>query len=790
MPSEQQYLSQCPNCASQIDVTALEPFAKINCPGCRQTVRVRRKFDQFVIIKQIGEGGMSRVFEAEDESLGRRVALKILNRTYSKDAARMAQFQQEALITARVTHPNVIKLYSAGFDQGNFFIAMELVSGGSLEARIKRDGQVPEKDALRIGRQVAEGLRAAYRMGLLHRDVKPQNILFTEEGVAKVVDFGLALFADRKDETGEIWATPYYVSPEKIIENHEDFRSDLFSLGATLYHALTGKPPHDANTSSIEELRMIKCRRVALEESDIKFAPRTLHIIDKLTAFDPAQRPESYDDAVDQLRLAEGLSEHTIMSTMSWRRKIAFVAAGALVLAYGIGWLAQTLTAPKGGTYTSSTSLAQSDLTGDGKTVSAGQRVPAERYLDARKLFLEGKLAEAEKRFRGIIEEQPSQPTLNRARIHAAIIALISGEKGRAKKLFIDLRDDTDTSSSGLHGNDNSAFYVQLGKRMADEFGLKTYAATLDYAPQSEAALGWLTHGIAQWYLGSLPQARACFQKFQSITQTDPTLLWLNEYHQLIAPYLADAEVFTALKAPDSSMTEEQLQAVLDATQKARKQLKLPGPLPATLEQRIAQLKTAIATQHRTAQTSDLKAQAQHRREELQQFSEINKQLPLARLFDFSPSVEILTDLQFDLPEVRAAADSRLYLYKGAVEFTQLLFKDIAGKSWTGRVQRREGPPLDGRVTAISHTSITLSLARGALTIPMNDVAPETLIDIAQAFSNTVTDSTEYYHRQELIVLFARATGQEQTASATASQLMAENRAFRARWLNVLQSGG
>ena len=121
---EQQYLSQCPACGAQIDVTALEPFAKIQCPSCREAVRVRRRFDQFAIVREIGEGGMSRVFEAEDETLGRRVALKILNRKYSGDLARMAQFQQEALTTARVTHPNVIKLYTVGFDQGHFFIAM------------------------------------------------------------------------------------------------------------------------------------------------------------------------------------------------------------------------------------------------------------------------------------------------------------------------------------------------------------------------------------------------------------------------------------------------------------------------------------------------------------------------------------------------------------------------------------------------------------------------------------------------------------------------------------------
>ncbi|HRH95664.1 MAG TPA: hypothetical protein PLB55_06995, partial [Prosthecobacter sp.] len=106
---EQSYLSTCPVCQAQIDVTSLEPFTKLKCPFCGQMVRVRRRFDHFMIIRQIGEGGMSRVFEAEDETLGRRVALKILNRQYSRDSVRLEQFRQEAHITASVTHPNVIK---------------------------------------------------------------------------------------------------------------------------------------------------------------------------------------------------------------------------------------------------------------------------------------------------------------------------------------------------------------------------------------------------------------------------------------------------------------------------------------------------------------------------------------------------------------------------------------------------------------------------------------------------------------------------------------------------------
>ena len=213
------------------------------------------------------------VFEAEDETLGRRVALKILNRTYSRDAARLEQFRQEALITASITHPNVITLYSVGYDQGYFYLAMELVGGGSLEQRIRRENKLTEGDALRIGHEVAEGLRAAQHQGLIHRDVKPANILFTETGTAKVVDFGLALFTDRgPDKSAEIWATPYYVAPEKILQNEEDYRSDIFSLGATLFHALTGSPPHQVDTHAIEELRRIKSRRVTLGDSGLRFA--------------------------------------------------------------------------------------------------------------------------------------------------------------------------------------------------------------------------------------------------------------------------------------------------------------------------------------------------------------------------------------------------------------------------------------------------------------------------------------------------------------------------------------
>jgi hypothetical protein len=309
---------------------------------------------------------------------------------------------------------------------------------------------------------VAEGLRAAERMGLLHRDVKPANILFTEDGTAKVVDFGLALFTQQKDESAEIWATPYYVSPEKVIDNEEDFRSDLFSLGASLYHALTGKPPHKANSANLHELRMIKCRRVSLEDTGMAFSPRTIHTIDRLLAFKPEERPDSYDAAVDLLRLAEGLTDRALMSRLSFRRKAAIGAAAAVVLAYGIGWFTRNLTSKPAVTYTTAP-IAQKDLTGDTITLHAGQQTIADRFLEARKVLLNGDFQGAGKRFDSIIQDGARQPTLNWARYNAALCAMIAGKKPRAQELFSSILADAGSGTDRV-----SLFFRKLGTQMSE----------------------------------------------------------------------------------------------------------------------------------------------------------------------------------------------------------------------------------------------------------------------------------------------------------------------------------
>src|SRR5438309_8334056 len=165
---------------------------------------------------------------------------------------------------------------------------MELVDHGTLDDLIEKRNRLPEEQVLESGIQVANGLRAAYRQGLIHRDVKPANILFVDEQTAKISDFGLAGAATRESKKREeIWGTPYYVAPERLNNEPEDFRSDIYSLGATLFHALAGQPPFEGETNSASALRELKEHALSLGVAAPELGRKTVRVIDRMIAPDP-----------------------------------------------------------------------------------------------------------------------------------------------------------------------------------------------------------------------------------------------------------------------------------------------------------------------------------------------------------------------------------------------------------------------------------------------------------------------------------------------------------------------
>jgi serine/threonine protein kinase len=188
-----------------------------------------------------------------DLSLQRMVAIKMLKREMAEDEEVLASFYREARASAALNHTNIIHIYTFDENDGGPYIVMELADHGSLDTWISRENRVPELNVLDVGIKIASALDTALKHNLLHRDIKPGNILFNAEGEPKLVDFGLA--RDAEDESADssvIWGTPYYVAPEKVRRERENFHSDMYSLGGTLYHAITGHVPFEAPT--VEEV--------------------------------------------------------------------------------------------------------------------------------------------------------------------------------------------------------------------------------------------------------------------------------------------------------------------------------------------------------------------------------------------------------------------------------------------------------------------------------------------------------------------------------------------------------
>jgi len=254
----------------------------------------------YELIEMIGEGQNGSVFLAYQKSLDRKVALKILSAEIDPES--LERFKAEARVTAKLNHPNVVQGIDVGSDQGLHYFAMELVEGGSVRALIEKfGGQLPELTALKIIQQSAEGLKAAHAAGLVHRDLKPDNILLTIEGDAKLADLGIAqnIRSDGQPAAAEFWASPPYVAPEVIQGKDNDPRSDIYSLGATLFEMLIGQPPFVGETPD-EMMNMHLYEAVPdLIAARPGLAPQTAALVRRMLAKNPEDRIQNAATVVE-----------------------------------------------------------------------------------------------------------------------------------------------------------------------------------------------------------------------------------------------------------------------------------------------------------------------------------------------------------------------------------------------------------------------------------------------------------------------------------------------------------
>jgi serine/threonine protein kinase len=324
----------CSGCEAKVFIPGdLPPLATEPCKRCGYPIMMPMQLRQFELRSKIASGGHGKVYRAFDTVLARMVAVKLMRKELENDPVALDGFYKEARACASLNHTNIIHIYSFDELEGQRYLVMELADRGSLDTRIEKQQRITELETLDVGIKISGALDMLLKHNLLHRDIKPGNILFDSDGEPKLVDFGLARSPDAEPETGNVTeGTPYYVAPEKIKRERETFLSDMYSLGCTLYHALTGHVPFEAPT--VEALVSAHVNVPLTPPSSVlpEVTQTTSDALVRVMAKDPRERYLSYDEFIMALyrarselliaqSSAQGPQGKGIKTKTSWWRK-------------------------------------------------------------------------------------------------------------------------------------------------------------------------------------------------------------------------------------------------------------------------------------------------------------------------------------------------------------------------------------------------------------------------------------------------------------------------------------
>ena len=255
---------------------------------------------------KLGSGGMSTVYLARDTTLDRQVAVKVMHREMSEQADQLQRFRQEARAVAKLSHPNVVAVIDAGEDGGHPYIIFEYVEGETLKQRINRVGALEAQEALAYAIEIARGLTVAHARHMVHRDIKPQNVLIDSEGRAKLTDFGISrqLEQDGMTATGRVLGTTDYVAPEQAMGHPVDQRSDIYSLGVVLYEMLSGQVPFSADSQVGVAMKHVNEELPDVQQQRPELSAAAAMVVERATAKDPADRYQSAGEMIDDLSTA------------------------------------------------------------------------------------------------------------------------------------------------------------------------------------------------------------------------------------------------------------------------------------------------------------------------------------------------------------------------------------------------------------------------------------------------------------------------------------------------------
>jgi len=735
----------CLNCAALVDVSEQDPFEVVHCPMCGTAMRVERRFNNFALLEALGHGGMGTVYRAVDTNLNREVALKVLRKDYSNNPEFVQKLEREAKITASINHPHVVKVYSSGTANGQFYIAMECVDRGSLDDLMQLQKRVAEIQALDVGIQIAEGLAAAYQRGLIHSDVKPGNILFADAHTAKIVDFGLAtLLEDEAGAKGEVWGTPYYVSPERLNREPEDFRSDMYSLGATLFHAIAGRPPFEDETASLVALRHIRSRAVSLQAFAPDVSSETAYVVNRMLKKEPAERYGSYEELVQHLRYARAKVEEGVTVPRQRARVVVedeesqrvtgwiSLAMLGLVLVVGLvlvlNWnrIRGKEKAPAAG--------------GGGRPtpVATGGDPVRDAYEEGRRLLVSGDTVGALARLESAQRSGPlPQPLRNWVTAHRGLAMLLAGDQRAAQAAFKSLAD------AGPYSKDPSElplaqFFVDLGKLVADDKGVLKAAAKI-YDKGNFEAFALLALGLKNWNLGSFEDGAALLEEYVA-AEPKPPYDWIANYKPAARRFLQDYRLYRGVReAVDAAKDPRGVQFAQARVRDARMNVVTRGRLAQELEAIEGRLKGGKSAATPAPAASPGKAAApasgggsdkgpESFQKALQSY---RQKVPLMQFASLEKELAGFSGGDAEAQRLGSALRRKAGWLS---DFKEMLIGDIASGGYAKPVTRRNGALISGGVTKASDERIEVKLPYGTAPIAWGDISVQTVIDMARGY--------------------------------------------------------
>lgn len=711
----------CPACGTVIDTTSEDPLVRVTCPKCGEKVRVQRSFNNFELVETLGIGGMGTVYKARDTLLDRFVALKLLRKDLGDEIDYATRLQQEARVAASINHPNVIQVFSSGQDHGQFYLVMELVDQGSLDDLIEQKKNLPEEQVLEAGIQVAKGLRAAHAKGLIHRDVKPANILFSDEHMAKIGDFGLAgVAAEASEGRGEIWGTPYYVAPERLNNQPEDFRSDIYSLGATLFHALAGRAPIEGDTNSATQLRELKSHPVDVRAIAPNVSEETAKVFHRMIAPDPFDRFSSYDDLVAALENAYGILTGQEALLSHRRSKLPWIIGAAVLGIALIAVAAWAYMVWQRGRAERSAAAEQVEL--------LRAQAPLEgRMIEARRELALVHFNKANEAFARIsADSRGKQPVYDWARFQQGLSSLIAREYTQATQAFQDVQN-AGTTGFSKEDADLATYFVNTSKMMTSP---KTIPADTPLNPANQEALSYFAYALKNISQKDAANAIPLLEKFEAAKPTGK-YAWIADYKALAQKYLDDCRLYATWKkeadeAKDPAALTRHLERTHEITSKKMFQMytALSGEVYATEKS----LSHEIADQQRLDKENKEKEQKKQADQTAQQ---VAAKIP-----------QWLTD------------------------WKTKLIQDLNSTHYTGNITGVNGAQYTG-ITGATPERVKVKLPFGEAEVPWAILSPQTLLAVSASFARpNMADTAD---REWLCAVYAVETGQAAEAKRLAT---------------------